>query len=75
MNNKEIENAMELLNLAAHECNTGVLLIEHSMDMIMNICSSIVVINFGKVIGIGTPEEISTNEEVIAAYLGRSPND
>ena len=72
LNNKEIEHAMDLLNLAAKKRGIGVLLIEHSMDMIMNICESIVVINFGKVIASGTPAEISSNEEVIEAYLGRS---
>ena len=50
LNNREIENAMALLDLAAKKYNIGVLLIEHSMDMIMNSCSNIVVINFGKMI-------------------------
>lgn len=72
LNNKEIEHAMDLLNLAAKKRGIGVLLIEHSMDMIMNICQSIVVINFGKVIASGSPAEVSSNEEVIEAYLGRS---
>ncbi len=72
LNNKEIEHAMDLLNLAAKKRGIGVLLIEHSMDMIMNICQSIVVINFGKVIASGGPAEISSNEDVIEAYLGRS---
>jgi len=72
LNNKEIEHAMDLLNMAAKSRGIGVLLIEHSMDMIMNICQSIVVINFGKVIASGSPAEISSNEEVIEAYLGRS---
>ncbi|MCC8190987.1 MAG: ABC transporter ATP-binding protein [Planctomycetes bacterium] len=71
LNNREIENAMALLNLAASERNIGVLLIEHSMDMIMNICKQIVVLNFGVVIAQGTPEQISSNEDVIVAYLGR----
>lgn len=72
LNNKEIEHAMDLLNLAAKKRGIGVLLIEHSMDMIMNICESIVVINFGKVIASGSPAEVSSNDEVIEAYLGRS---
>jgi len=70
LNNKEIEHAMDLLNLAAKQRGIGVLLIEHSMDMIMDICENIVVINFGEVIGLGTPEEISSNPRVIEAYLG-----
>jgi ABC-type branched-subunit amino acid transport system ATPase component len=72
LNNREIENAMALLDFAAKEKNIGILLIEHSMDMIMNICRDIVVINFGKVIASGTPAEIQSNEDVIVAYLGRN---
>lgn len=70
LNNKEIEYAMDLLNLAASRNGIGVLLIEHSMDMIMNICKEIVVLNFGKVIAYGAPVEIKNNEDVKTAYLG-----
>ena len=41
------------------------------MDMIMNVCDHITVLNFGKMIAYGTPDEVSSNEEVIEAYLGR----
>ncbi len=75
LNNKEIENAMALLNLAAKQRGIGVLLIEHSMDMIMNICQHIVVLCFGKVIANGVPAEIASNQEVIEAYLGRNLDD
>lgn len=75
LNDKEKEDAMALIDIAAKEYGMGVLLIEHSMDMIMNICAEIVVINFGKVIATGVPEEISSNEEVITAYLGKEFND
>jgi branched-chain amino acid transport system ATP-binding protein len=71
LNNKEIENVMELINVAAKKYGIGILLIEHSMDMIMNICEHIEVLCFGKVIGSGTPAEVSSNEAVIEAYLGR----
>ncbi len=74
LNNKEIDDVMALLTLAAKERGIGVLLIEHSMDMIMNICEDIVVICFGKVIGTGCPAEVSCNEAVIEAYLGRDLN-
>lgn len=71
LNNKEVDDAMALLNLAAKERKIGVILIEHTMDMVMNICDKITVINFGKVIAEGTPEQVSSNEAVIEAYLGR----
>jgi branched-chain amino acid transport system ATP-binding protein len=47
-----------------------VLLIEHDMGMVMDISSKVVVLNFGEVIAIGTPEEVRRNPEVIRAYLG-----
>jgi len=71
LNNKEIDDVMVLLNHAAKDLGIGVLLIEHSMDMIMNICENIVVLCFGKVIAMGGPAVISCNEAVIEAYLGR----
>lgn len=72
LNGAEIENETRLLKHAAENMNMGILLIEHSMDMIMNICSNITVINFGSVIGNGSPDEIAANQDVIEAYLGRS---
>ncbi len=71
LNDKEGENVMELLKYAAYEKGIGVLLIEHSMDVVMNVCEDIVVIDFGKMIAHGTPKEVSVDENVITAYLGR----
>jgi branched-chain amino acid transport system ATP-binding protein len=74
LNRSEVVNVVALLNLAAKKRGIGVLLIEHVMDMVMNVCEQIVVINFGKVIAEGTPEQVSSNNDVIESYLGRKKN-
>ncbi len=71
LNGGEIQDEIRLLQWATRELGVGILLIEHSMDMIMSVCQVITVLNFGCVIACGTPNEIAGNEEVIAAYLGR----
>ena len=49
----------------------GVFLIEHDMRFVMNLCDRVAVLNFGRIIAEGAPEEIRNNPEVIEAYLGR----
>ncbi len=62
----------ELLNLIRDIKKHGVsvLVIEHVMDAVMSVADRVIVIETGKVIATGTPEEISTNDQVIKAYLG-----
>ena len=52
------------------EYGCGVLLVEHDMHVIFRVCESIQVLNFGKTMALGSPEEIRTDRQVIAAYLG-----
>lgn len=52
------------------ESGITIVLVEHDMDLVMDICDSIVVLNLGKKLAEGTPREIQENPEVIAAYLG-----
>ena len=71
LNSKELEKSVELMEYAIAR-GVGIVLIEHQMDMIMNVCHNIVVLNFGRIIAKGTPAEVSSNEDVIEAYLGRN---
>ncbi len=74
LNNRESEYVSELIRYAVSK-NIGVLLIEHSMELVMNICDRITVLNFGHQIATGVPKEIQENEEVITAYLGGGFDD
>ena len=52
------------------ELKLTILLIEHHMDLVMQICPHIICLNFGAKIAEGNPEEIQSNREVLTAYLG-----
>jgi len=58
------------LILAIKEQGTGVLLVEHHADLIFEICDRVTVLNLGKVLASGQPEEVRTHREVVNAYLG-----
>jgi branched-chain amino acid transport system ATP-binding protein len=71
MNGIEVSETMEIIK-KLWQSGLTILLIEHNMRAAMNLCQKIVVLNFGKKIAEGTPEEIKTNTDVIQAYLGTS---
>ena len=70
MNPTETAELLECINIIRSRFNIAILLIEHDMSLVMNICERIVVIDYGEVIAQGKPEEIAHNPKVIAAYLG-----
>lgn len=66
------EEAERLMGLVREIRSTGVtvLIVEHNMKVIMNLCDRIIVLNNGGFLAEGTPDEVSNNPEVVAAYLG-----
>ena len=71
MNPSETAELMENIMKIRDTFQIAIMLIEHDMNLVMGICEGICVLNFGKVIAKGTPEEIQSNPVVIEAYLGR----
>ena len=69
MNFEESQRAMQLVK-TIRDRGTTILLVEHNMKAVMSTCERIVVLSFGQKLAEGTPTEVSTNRDVITAYLG-----
>jgi branched-chain amino acid transport system ATP-binding protein len=68
---EETERFSTLLRTVADD-GVAVLLVEHDMDLVMKVCDTVHVLDLGKIISVGTPDEIRSDDRVITAYLGAS---
>ena len=71
MNPSETAELMDHIRRIRDEFQIAVMLIEHDMNLVMGVCEGIAVVNYGKIIAKGTPEQICNNPAVIEAYLGK----
>ena len=72
MNVEEKQDMCRFILDVNEEFGTTIVLIEHDMGVVMDISDRVVVLDYGKKIGDGTPDDVRNNEEVISAYLGTS---
>ncbi len=70
LNHEELDDAAKVLQRVRDEMKITIIWVEHIMGVLMNLVDRVVVLSYGKMIADGTPQEISTNQEVIDAYLG-----
>ena len=75
MNPSETTELMHQIRRIRDTFHIAIFLIEHDMNLVMNVCETIAVVNYGRIIAKGTPDEIRENPAVIEAYLGRKEEE
>ena len=75
LNDSETADLAKLIQKIRETYNCTILLVEHDMGLVMDICDTVCAISFGKLLGIGTTEEIQANPKVQEAYLGSSEDE
>lgn len=71
MNLEETENMARFITDIRRELGIGIVLVDHDMRLVMDLADTVLAIDFGRAVAVGTPDEIQSNRDVIRAYLGQ----